>query len=475
MEKFATLFRRGNRYKSRKTLSFHTNKPFQLQLRYSEEENNWLPIGTDPVIETYVFDGLPTTDKYNYTGKPKVHVQFLLSTSGIIELVKAEAEITVIQYVSKPKTKENKEEESIKSEQSVSDEEEEEENKEEKEESERTENEEKNTYEEENNDDTEDREAPEYDSDEQKSEEPETETEAESEAEAESEVEDKETEEEENQIYSSEIEEVLEEVKKTIKIPLQVQSSQKNQLPLDSLKRSQKILQYYDEKDRIRYETENARNELESFIYDTQDKLYDETFISMSTEEERQTLSDALSSASVWLEDNTAASLGDLLSKKAEVTSVGESIFFRLKESTARNEAFGFCAQTINFTKTSVENITLRLEVTEEELTDLLNLCDDTLNWMVQKYTEQEEQPLYKDPLVTSEQINQKCKGVTKLATKLLKRPKKKPPKVEKVETNEKTKTTTDREQQKHQEQNQDEKETSTHDEEQTNFDKKDL
>ena len=46
---------------------------------------------------------------------------------------------------------------------------------------------------------------------------------------------------------------------------------------------------------------EKAKNELESYIFDTQDKLTQEVYEACSTEEERSSIMQQLSEASDWL------------------------------------------------------------------------------------------------------------------------------------------------------------------------------
>lgn len=54
-------------------------------------------------------------------------------------------------------------------------------------------------------------------------------------------------------------------------------------------------------KEEAKVEKEKALNKLESFIYETQEKLYDETYEECSVEEERETIRTSLSEASDWL------------------------------------------------------------------------------------------------------------------------------------------------------------------------------
>jgi len=103
-------------------------------------------------------------------------------------------------------------------------------------------------------------------------------------------------------------------------------------MPTQIFKRSTRTLKEYEEKDRIRIATENAKNDLESYIYDTKDKLYDELVISLSTEEERETLNNYLSEAGDWLYDLQNGKLEDYTQKKDEVLAAADVIFQRVRD-----------------------------------------------------------------------------------------------------------------------------------------------
>jgi len=335
LDKFATLFRRGNRYGSRKTLSFYTSRPFKIELSYDDD---LLPAGTNPLLETFYFDNLPTPEQYNFTGKPKVYIQFQLSTSGVIELIKAEAEITVTEYVTKrtpikpiqpeestesqpgDSTGDTTKESSTEPESTAQSEEE----KSKDQESTESKEDQKST---EQDVDESTQQSPEKDDDVDESNPPETTTEQQPQDPSSSG-------EPTIPVATEEQQEVveIEEITKTQRINLQVTSINANKIPTQIYKRSIKTLKEYEEKDKIRYETENAKNDLESFIYDVKDKLYDELVIQFSTEEERQTLSDTMSQAGDWLYDNQNANLEVYTEKKNELVTAVDVIYSRIRE-----------------------------------------------------------------------------------------------------------------------------------------------
>ena len=56
-------------------------------------------------------------------------------------------------------------------------------------------------------------------------------------------------------------------------------------------------------RDEEKLANEKAKNALESFLFEFREKLYNEEVEKMSTEEERNKISDALSKVSDWLDD----------------------------------------------------------------------------------------------------------------------------------------------------------------------------
>lgn len=61
------------------------------------------------------------------------------------------------------------------------------------------------------------------------------------------------------------------------------------------------------ERDLEKKRLERARNELESFIFETKDKLYQDEYEKCSTESERQKIVSAASDASNWYEEQGEA------------------------------------------------------------------------------------------------------------------------------------------------------------------------
>merc|ERR1711874_730179 len=62
-------------------------------------------------------------------------------------------------------------------------------------------------------------------------------------------------------------------------------------------------LEQLDQADKDRAEHETALNELQSFVFDAQDKLYQEDYEKASTDEEREKIREMCSTTSDWLDE----------------------------------------------------------------------------------------------------------------------------------------------------------------------------
>ena len=64
-----------------------------------------------------------------------------------------------------------------------------------------------------------------------------------------------------------------------------------------------KRLLYLQQVDEDKFANEQARNNLESHIFETQDAMYSEAVVGVSTEEQREVILTALQEANTWMEE----------------------------------------------------------------------------------------------------------------------------------------------------------------------------
>jgi heat shock protein 4 len=88
-----------------------------------------------------------------------------------------------------------------------------------------------------------------------------------------------------------------------------------------------------DRKDEEQRKLEDAKNNLESYIFEQQEAVTTETVISISTEEERQKFSELLSETMDWLyTDGERATVGEYKKKLQDLKALGDVFQQRIDE-----------------------------------------------------------------------------------------------------------------------------------------------
>lgn len=181
---------------------------------------------------------------------------------------------------------------------------------------------------------------------------------------------------------------------------------------------------------------EEARNKLESYIYRIKNKLVDdeESIAKVSTEEQRETISQAASSAEDWMYDEGYdADLATMTAKYDELAGPAEKIFFRVSEMTARPEAVRELQKKLLKVKGLMTKWeTTKPQVTAEERADVLARVSEAEDWLTEKVAAQDANDVTADPVFTSEEVPLQVKVLEKLVGKLNKKPKPQPKKEEK-------------------------------------------
>ena len=195
--------------------------------------------------------------------------------------------------------------------------------------------------------------------------------------------------------------------------------------------------------DRVVKETADARNELESYIYDMRDKIISESQLaSYCTEAEKTTFSTKLESYENWLyEDGFDANKSAFVKKLEELKVLGNPIENREYEARTRPNAMTMLQKTIEkYTSwlNSSQGDENYAHITDEERTKCSDKLDKTSAWMYDMLDKQGGLTANVDPVVTCEQIYGNNKELNDVVSPIMHKPKPKPkPKVEekKVET----------------------------------------
>eukprot|EP00536_Pseudo-nitzschia_multiseries_P018803 jgi/Psemu1/248917/estExt_Genewise1.C_31490002 len=398
--KTATIFKANGKIGVKKTIAFTHDADVLCSLDYAEPEK--IPEGAKKELLRYRISGVSGFAKEmeeKGLGKPKVSLQFELSSSGITSLVKAEAAVEET-YTVEVEVDDDDDEESSSAE--------------EKTEEATSTGEDKNAS-------------------------------ANGDGNGESESKNSTVNEESSKGKAEEPKKtkmVEKEKKKIHKKSLDVESYQVGKiqsLSKDLIEEYKSNIALLAELDKQRVLLEEAKNKLESYFYYVKNKLLDdeENISKISTEEQKEKLRKLAVDAEEWLfDEGYSADLETIEAKYNELASPAEKVWFRLKEMTERPSA----VKALNEKLTEIEEkftkwVANMTHITEDEKSDVFGKIEDARKWLSEKVDAQAEKAGHEDPVFTSEEVPLQTKPIQKLIAKLSKKPKPKPPKVEKKET----------------------------------------
>lgn len=188
--------------------------------------------------------------------------------------------------------------------------------------------------------------------------------------------------------------------------------------------------------DRVVRETADARNELESYIYDMRDKIVSESQLApYCTEAERAAFSTALETDENWLyEDGFDAVKSVYIKKIAELRKHGNPIENRQYEARTRPSAMSMLQKTIE-KYTSWLNTSSGEEayehITDEERTKCSEKLEKASAWMYDMLDKQGGLAANEDPAVKVDVIYGMNKELNDVVSPVMHKPKPKPKKVE--------------------------------------------
>mmetsp|Transcript_24177 Transcript_24177/g.56977 ORF Transcript_24177/g.56977 Transcript_24177/m.56977 type:complete len:934 (-) Transcript_24177:73-2874(-) len=399
--KKATIFKANSKIGVKKTIAFTHDQDVHCSLDYADLEG--LPEGAKKELQRYKISGVASFAKEmeeKGLGKPKVSLQFELSSSGTTSLVKAEAAVEEKYTVEVEVEVEDDEASETSSDNSSAPE---------------SENgSEETTPEDGSNDSATDNETSTEESSPDEKEEP----------------------------KKKKTKLVEQEKKKTHKKSLNVESyniGKVQPLSNDLIEEYKSNIATLAELDKQRVLLEEAKNKLESYFYHVKNKLLDneENIAKISREEQREELMNLSRDAEDWLfDEGDTADLETIQAKYDELAVPAEKVWFRLNEMTERPAA----VKALNERLTEIEEkfslwVTNLTHITEEEKSDVYSKIEDARKWLSDKVDAQAEKDGHEDPVFTSEEVPLQTKPIQKLIAKLSKKPKPKPPKVEKNDT----------------------------------------
>merc|ERR1711936_726685 len=202
-----------------------------------------------------------------------------------------------------------------------------------------------------------------------------------------------------------------------IKEPLQFESTVVDLVGLtkEQFNVSKEKLDKLNEVDQIKQDRETALNDLESFVLNVREKLYEELFEKSSTEEEREKIREKCSELSDWIDEEAGpfTEVEVLKSKLDELKTLTKDLFARVEEHQGRpeilealnsmvNSSEHFLGKAKNDTKNKAPEDAY---FTESELELLEKKINETKNWIEEKTKVIEAQPLHEFPTINNKLI----------------------------------------------------------------------
>ncbi|XP_047970827.1 heat shock 70 kDa protein 17 [Salvia hispanica] len=224
--------------------------------------------------------------------------------------------------------------------------------------------------------------------------------------------------------------------KRTFRVPLKViekTTGAGKPLSKESYAESKRKLEVLDKKDAERRRTAELKNNLEGYIYSTKDKLESEEFEKISSEQERKSFMEKLNEVEEWLyTDGEDASASEFQKHLDTLKSIGDPIFFRHTELTARPAAFEHARTYL----TEIDQIVQGWEKSKswlprERIDEVIREADKLKTWLSDKEALQQKTTAFSKPAVTSEEVYDKILDLQDKVGSVNRIPKPKP-KVEK-------------------------------------------
>ncbi|MFS8025668.1 putative Heat shock protein 70 family [Helianthus anomalus] len=172
---------------------------------------------------------------------------------------------------------------------------------------------------------------------------------------------------------------------------------------IDELRQARDMEGFLADQDIKVEQTKEKKNTLESFVYDTRNKLLS-SYRSFATDEERDGISRNLQETEDWLyEDGDDETEQAYTGRLQDLRKLVEPVESRYKEEDARAQATKALSNCINKYRTAANS----LPAAEKEAVH--SECTKTEQWLLEKSQLQASMPKNADPVVSSSEINQKA------------------------------------------------------------------
>ncbi|KAF8871912.1 heat shock protein 70 family [Mucidula mucida] len=184
------------------------------------------------------------------------------------------------------------------------------------------------------------------------------------------------------------------------------------------------------ESDKLVMDTEDRKNALEEYVYDTRGKL-DDRYAHFVQPEEKEKLLAALQEAEDWLysEEGEDAKKSAYVSRLDALKVLGDPITFRWREAEERQRTIAQLRETLNsYMSQATSGDDKFSHIDEKDLQSVVEKVATVQKWLEDQTVRQSERPKNVDPILTTAEISKKRDEVIYFATPILTKPKPRAP-----------------------------------------------
>ncbi|KZT04185.1 heat shock protein 70 [Laetiporus sulphureus 93-53] len=185
--------------------------------------------------------------------------------------------------------------------------------------------------------------------------------------------------------------------------------------------------------DKLVMDTEDRKNALEEYIYDTRGRL-DERYVAYIQPQEKERLLAALQAAEDWLysEEGEDATKSVYVERLDALKRLGDPITFRYREAEERSKVVSQLRETINtYMAQATSGEERYAHIDEKDKQAVVEKCATVQKWLEDQIARQSERPKDVDPVLMSADVMKKRDEIIYFSTPIMTKPKPKPPKVE--------------------------------------------
>ena len=189
-----------------------------------------------------------------------------------------------------------------------------------------------------------------------------------------------------------------------------------------SLKASMDKLKTLQRRDIEKVENERAKDDLESFVFETKEYLEQESVRAISTEEHRSEVATELTAAALWMEDDGYSAERTVYKEKLQgLKKTYFGIFKRLEEAVMRPQLVKKLREHLNLSSdllSRMKNVSSDLQIfTDVEISSLEKLIYSTEEWL---NTTKEAQSLTPAPVLLSADLEERIRSLEREVMYLL-------------------------------------------------------